>query len=125
MWEMQPLGGISRYIVHVPKLQKKSVLHGITMSYRFFTPQVFSIVRLVHSVMSQCTGISWHVPMDLWPAVTWLGLAMPGDLCHKGCDRLAGDPVDSDVVSFTSAIGAVQWPVAIELMISMEEKGGP
>jgi len=37
----------------------------------------------------------------------------------------AGDPVDSDVVSFTSAIGAVQWPVAIELMISMEEKGGP
>lgn len=35
----------------------------------------------------------------------------------------AGDPVDSDVVSFTSAIGAVQWPVAIELMISMEEKG--
>ena len=51
-------------------------------------------------------------------------LARPLSVSAGCLDRLAGDPdVDSDVVSFTSAIGAVQWPVAIELMISMEERG--
>lgn len=41
--------------------------------------------------------------------------------------RLEEDPDGRvDVVSFTSAIGAVDWPRALELMISMEARGlGP
>ena len=54
-----------------------------------------------------------------------LAVVSPGCPRVPGCPRLGGDPVDADVVSLTSAIGAVQWQVAIELMISMEEKGGP
>lgn len=43
--------------------------------------------------------------------------------CFFHC-RLEEDPDGKvDVVSFTSAIGAVDWPRALELMISMEARG--